>query len=49
MNVWTHYVYWAGEYPKGPRDILCRKSQQKERNERAVIDQEVHVTTNNED
>ena len=33
MNVWTQYVYWFGEYPKGPDDVVCRKSQQRKRNE----------------
>ena len=49
MNVWTYYVYWAGEYPKGPDDIMCRKSQHKKRNETAVIDKDVHVATDSED
>ncbi|CAH3148650.1 unnamed protein product [Porites lobata] len=40
MNVWTHYVFWDGEYPKGPDDIVCRKSQQKKRNETATAYQE---------
>ena len=40
MNVWTHYVFWDGEYPKGPDDIVCRKSQQKKRNETVTAYQE---------
>ena len=43
MNVWTHYVFWDGEYPKGPGDIVCRKSQQKKRNETATAYQESNV------
>ena len=35
-----HYVFWDGEYPKGPNDIVCRKSQQKKRNETATAYQE---------
>ena len=43
MNVWTHYVFWDGEYPKGPGDIVCRKSQQKKRNEIAAAYQELNL------
>ena len=43
MNVWTHYVFCDGEYPKGPGDIVCRKSQQKKRNETATAYQESNV------
>ncbi|CAH3148651.1 unnamed protein product, partial [Porites lobata] len=43
MNVWTHYVFWDGEYPKSPGDIVCRKSQQKKRNETATAYQESNV------
>ncbi|XP_073238029.1 uncharacterized protein [Porites lutea] len=43
LNVWTHYVFWDGEYPKGPGDIVCRKSQQKKRNETATAYQESNV------
>ena len=43
MNVWTHYVFWDGECPNGPDDIVCRKSQQKKRNETATAYQESNV------
>ena len=43
MNVWTHFVFWDGEYPKGPDDIVCRKSQQKKRNETATAYRESNV------
>ena len=43
MNVWTHYVFWNGEYPNGPNDIVCRKSQQKKRNETATAYQQLNI------
>ncbi|XP_027037531.1 uncharacterized protein LOC113665987 [Pocillopora damicornis] len=27
MNVWIQYLYWTGEYPKGPDDPRCSKFQ----------------------
>ena len=50
MNVWTHYFYWSKQYPKGPDDIICVKSQQKKRNETMIIDQDfMHAATDEED
>ena len=49
MNVWTHNLFWDGEYPTGPDDIVCRKSQQRKRNETTTVYQELNVIADIED
>ena len=50
MNLWTHYVYWSREYPKGPDDTVCNKSQQRKRDQTVVFNQEaVDAATDSKD
>ena len=49
MNVWIHNLFWDGEYPKGPEDIVSRKSQQRKRNETTTAYQELNVIADIED
>ena len=50
MNVCTHNLFWDGEYPNGPDDIVCRKSQQRKRNELTdTVYQELNVILDTED
>ena len=49
MSVWTHYVYWDGEYRKGPDNIVCRRSQQKKREETAAVHQQFSSALARED
>ena len=49
MNVWTHNLFWDGEYPKCPDDIVCHKSQQRKRNETTTAYQKLNVIADIED